>query len=87
MKMKKLLINGAAFVLMAEMGITAAAAGPNLFAARTMKPDMLWGHCTNHWQRHADGGDCVAEGSFGGFCSLDGTNGMHHAEWSRKVGG
>ena len=37
MKMKKLLMTGAGLVLVTGMGITAAAVGPNLFSAGTMK--------------------------------------------------
>lgn len=80
MKMKKLFITGAAFALMAGMGITATASGQNLFVTRTMKPEMAWYHHTGHLQRHMGGRDCTASGDLGGFCGLTGTNGIHHSE-------
>ncbi|HBA47878.1 MAG TPA: hypothetical protein DCZ91_08790, partial [Lachnospiraceae bacterium] len=79
MKMKKLLMTGASFLLVAGMGITAAAAGPNLFVAGTMKPGSVRHHHMSHLQWHVGGRNCVTANA-GRFGSQPVTYGAHHAE-------
>ncbi len=68
MKMKKLLMTGAALVLVAGMGITVAAAG-------TIKQGSGGQHHMSHSQWHLDGRNCVTAKA-GRIV----TYGVHHAE-------
>lgn len=82
MEMKKLLVTGAAFVFVAGMGITAAAAGPNLFASGTMKPGSACQHHMSYLQWHVGGHNCVTANA-GRFGCQPVTYSAHHAETER----
>lgn len=70
--MKKLLIAGAAFLLMAGTGTTALASGANLFQGRAISPLVAWNHHTGHswhrgvWDGVNGGGFCGTGGLIGG---------------------
>ena len=73
MKRRKLLITGAAFILLVQTGLTSLASEQNVFPAKNMQAGIGKYYCGNHVQKHVGRHLCAAvDGSV--VCGL----GIHH---------
>lgn len=81
--MKKLLIAGAAVVLMAEMSVTALAAGHSQFLTKATAPQIVWRHHASQSVKYMGRGPCSMWEN--GYCDTTGWQGRHHNTGSCEI--